>query len=128
MKDTKFSEVIMSLFEGMDSVLTTKTVVGEPKQIGDTIIVPIVDVAFGVGAGSGSKDKSDSGVGGMGGKMTPSAVLVIQGDKIKLVNIKNQDTATKVLDMVPDILDKISKKTNKISEEDVKKAAFGEEE
>lgn len=129
MKETKFSEVIESLFKGMETVLSTDTVIGEPKQIGDTIIVPIIDVAFGVGANSGSKEKSDIGLGGMGGKITPSAVLVIQGDKIKLVNVKNQETSTKILDMIPDIVDKITTKTKKndITEEDVKRAAFGEE-
>lgn len=129
MKETKFSEVIESLFKGMETVLSTDTVIGEPKQIGDTIIVPIIDVAFGVGANSGSKEKSDIGLGGMGGKITPSAVLVIQGDKIKLVNVKNQETSTKILDMIPDIVEKITTKTKKddITEEDVKRAAFGEE-
>ena len=32
--------------------------------------------------------------------MTPCAVLVIQNGKTKLVNIKNQDTMTKILDMI----------------------------
>ena len=43
-----FQGVVESLLKGMDNVLSTKTVVGEPTQIGDTIIVPLVDVAFGV--------------------------------------------------------------------------------
>ena len=44
----------------------------------------------------------------MTGKLTPSAVLVIQNGTTKLVNIKNQDGLTKVLDMVPDFVDRIS--------------------
>lgn len=42
--------------------------------------------------------------------MTASAVLVIQGGQIRLVNVKNQDTVTKVLDMVPDLIDRFQKK------------------
>ena len=42
--------------------------------------------------------------------MTPSAVLVIQNGTVKLVNVKNQDTVTKVLDMVPDMVDKFLEK------------------
>ncbi len=40
--------------------------------------------------------------------MTPCAVLVIQNGKTKLINIKNQDTMTKILDMIPDAIDKFS--------------------
>ena len=40
--------------------------------------------------------------------MTPSAVLVIQNGTTKLVNIKNQDGLTKVLDMVPDFVDRFA--------------------
>ena len=60
------------------------------------------------------------GAGGIGGKMTPCAVLVIQNDKTRLVNIKNQDTMTKILDMIPDVVDKFgSKKEETMSEQDV---------
>ena len=44
----------------------------------------------------------------MTGKMTPSAVLVIQNGTTKLVNIKNQGGLTKVLDMVPDFVDRFA--------------------
>ncbi len=50
----------------------------------------------------------------MTGKISPSAVLVIQNGATKLVNIKNQDTITKVIDMVPDIVDRISGKFGKV--------------
>jgi len=109
-KANQFEGVVESLLNGMNSVLSTKTVVGEPTQIGDTIILPLVDVSFGVGAGAGNKvNGSASGAGGLGGKMTPSAVLVIKNGSTKLVNIKNQDTVTKILDMIPDLVDRFSK-------------------
>ena len=63
----------------------------------DTIILPLVDVSFGIGAGSSNAEKKDRAGGGIGGKITPSAVIVIQDGKTKLVNIKNQDTITKLL-------------------------------
>ena len=112
-----FSTTVGSLFQGMDKFLSTKTVVGEPTTIGDTIILPLVDVSFGVAAGAFSGEQKNNGAGGMGGKMVASAVLVIKGDQIRLVNVKNQDTVTKVLDMVPDLLDRIKKKTPEESKE-----------
>ena len=122
MADNSFSSTVASLFKGMDSFITTKTVVGDAVHIGDTIILPLVDVSFGVGAGAFSDEKKNNGGGGMGGKITPSAVLVIQSGTTKLVNVKNQDGITKVLDMVPDFVNKFTSKDKEPSEGE-KKAA-----
>ena len=122
MADNSFSSTVASLFKGMDSFITTKTVVGDAVHIGDTIILPLVDVSFGVGAGAFSDEKKNNGGGGMGGKITPSAVLVNQNGTTKLVNVKNQDGITKVLDMVPDFVNKFTSKDKEPSEGE-KKAA-----
>ena len=108
MADNSFNNTVESLFKGMDSFITTKTVVGDVIHIGDTIILPLVDVSFGVAAGAFSQEKKNNGAGGMGGKINPSAVLVIQNGVTKLVNIKNQDGMTKILDMVPDFINKFT--------------------
>lgn len=106
--ENNFQSTVESLFKGMDSFITTKTVVGDAITVGDTILLPLVDVSFGVGAGAFSGDKKNNGGGGMGGKISPSAVLVISNGVTKLVNIRNQDGLTKILDMVPDFLNKFS--------------------
>ncbi len=117
MSEMNFNATVESLFKGMDSFITTKTVVGDAIHIGDTIILPLVDVSFGVAAGAFSQDKKNNGAGGMGGKIMPSAVLVIQNGTTKLVNIKNQDGVTKILDMVPDFVNKFTSKGEKGSVE-----------
>ena len=119
MAENKFNSTVSSLFQGMDTVISSKTVVGDAIHVGDTIIIPLMDVSFAVGAGAFSGDNKEKGAGGLGGKMTPSSVLVIQDGKTKLVNIKNQDAVTKILDMIPDVMDKFKKKEEKITEEDV---------
>ena len=120
MEDNKFNSTVSALFNGMDSVITSKTVVGDAIHIGDTIILPLVDVSFAVGAGAFHADKKERGAGGLGGKISPSAVLVIQNGRTKLVNIKNQDTITKLLDLVPDVIDRVKeKKEDKVTEKDV---------
>ena len=103
-----FDTTVEALFKGMDSFITTKTVVGDAVTIGDTIILPLVDVSFGVGAGAFAGDKKQNAGGGMGAKISPSAILVISGGVTKLVNVKNQDTVTKILDMVPDFVNKFA--------------------
>ena len=135
MGDNSFHTTVESLFKGMDSFITTKTVVGDAIHIGDTIILPLVDVSFGVAAGAFSQEKKNNGAGGMGGKIMPSAVLVIQNGTTKLVNIKNQDGVTKILDMVPDFVNRFTSKKDEATEEeqtvketdaDAKKAAASE--
>lgn len=105
-----FGSVMESLLKGVDSVLSTKTVVGEAQKFDDTIIIPLVDVSFSLGAGGSANDKKDGAGGGLTGKMSPSSVLVIKDGHTKLINIKDQDTITKIIDLVPDIIDKISSK------------------
>lgn len=130
-KENQIKSVVDSLLKGMDSVLSAKTVVGEPTQVGDMIILPLVDVTFGMGAGAGvnGQKNSNSGGGGLGGKMSPSAVLIVnKNGTTKLVNVKNQDAVTKILDMVPDLIDRIgSKKDEGISDKEAVDIAFPDE-
>ena len=85
--------------------------------MGDTTIIPLVDVSFGMATGvtaskeDVNKDK-DGGGGGMGAKMTPAAMLVVSGDgSVQLLSVKPQDSAnwqTKIIDMIPGILSKLN--------------------
>ena len=110
MADNSFNANVGSLFQGMEGFITGKTVVGDAVKFDDgTIILPLVDVSFGVAAGAFAEPgKKENSAGGMGGKINPSAVLVIQNGVTKLVNIKNQDGMTKILDMVPDFINKFT--------------------
>lgn len=123
MAENQFTTSVEALFKGMDQFVSTKTVVGEPVKVDDAIILPLVDVSCGMGAGTFAENSKQKGGGGMGMKMSPSAILVIQNGITKLVNIKQQDAVTKVLDMVPDLVNKFTggKKTE-ISEEALKAA------
>ena len=117
--NNNFKSTVEALFKGMDAVVSSKTVVGDAIHINYTIILPLVDVSFGIGAGSSSADKKEKGMGGIGGKMSPSAVIVKQGAKTKLVKEKNQDTITKILDMVPDVVDRFTGKDERMTEKEV---------
>ena len=127
MSDNNFNNIVQSMLKGMDGFLSTKTVVGEPVTISDTIIVPFVDVSFGMGSGNVAKENEDGGAGGMNGKMTPSAVLIISNGTTRLVSIKNQDSFSKIIDMVPDIVNKVAAKNNiNVSDDKAVDAAFGD--
>lgn len=117
-----FNESMNTIFEKLENFLKTKTVVGEPLKIGDTTIVPFINLQFGIGTGggTGTDGKGNNGDGGGGGtaaKISPTAVLVIQGDKFEMLPIKKFGGIDKLLDMVPDIIEKINeKKEEKIEE------------
>lgn len=129
MAENHFATTIEALFHGMDQFVTTKTVVGEAVKVDDAIILPLVDVTCGMAAGSFAENAKHNGGGGMSAKMSPSAVLVIQNGVTRLVNVKQQDAVTKVLDMVPDLINKFTRK-EEISQEAMaaaKEMAAGEE-
>lgn len=106
-----FKNTVETLFGGMEGFLQSKTVVGEAVHVGDTVVLPLVDVTFGVGAGANAGDrKYGNAGGGIGGRMSPSAMLVISNGTTKLVSVKSQDSVSKILDMVPDMVNKFTNK------------------
>ena len=88
---------VEALLKGVDGLVSSKTVVGDAVHVDNITVLPLIDVSFGIGAGSNLSDKTT-----------------------RLVNIKNQDTITKLFDLVPEVLDKITtRKEDKVTEEDV---------
>ncbi|RKW35709.1 MAG: sporulation protein [Lachnospiraceae bacterium] len=120
-KNNHFLDNAEAVFKGMNTFLTTKTVVGEPIIVGDTTIVPLVDVSCGMAAGTFDNTSKSNGGGGMSAKISPTAMLIIQEGRTKVVNIKNQDAITRLLDMVPDLINKITNKSD-VDKEATKKA------
>jgi uncharacterized spore protein YtfJ len=112
------NENINVMFEKLKEFLTSKTVIGEPLTIGDATLIPIINVSFGLGSGGGDggDSKGNSGVGGgagIGAKVSPTAIIIIKGDKIEVLPIKKLSGLEKLIEMVPDIMDKVNIKTEK---------------
>lgn len=100
-----FNESVDMLFHKIDDLVSTKTVVGEAIELDGLTLLPLIEVA--VGAGVGAKENVDA-AGGMGAKITPSAVLVIQDGSVQMINIKNQDAVSKLIDMAPGVVNKLN--------------------
>ena len=95
-----------TLFNKMENFITSKTVIGDAITVGNAVILPLVEVTFGVGAGGSFNERAKeqkepkpeekaalnggSG-GGLGARLSPSAVVVIVNDTVQLINLKNQD-------------------------------------
>lgn len=116
------NENVNTLFESLEKFLTSKTVVGEPIHIGEVTLVPIINLAFGVGTGGGDgiDDKGSKGLGaggGVGAKASPTAIIVIKGDSVEMLPIKSSNGLEKLIDMVPEIVSKVKSKKDEISKE-----------
>lgn len=130
-RSNSFDNVMHSLMENAGGVLTSKTVIGEPITVGDTLLIPLSDVTIGAAAGSNNGQDKNAGMGGFTAKMSPSAVLIIKNGNTKVVNIKDQNSLSRLVDMVPEVVDKIvESRTNKsmMADEEAVERAFPEEE
>ncbi|HWQ89933.1 MAG TPA: spore germination protein GerW family protein [Desulfitobacteriaceae bacterium] len=106
------SDNLNTIFEKLEKFLQTKTVVGEPLVIGATTIVPFAEISFGLGTGGGggTDEKNNQGTGGgagSGARISPTAILVIQGDKAEIMPIRKGGSMDKLIEMVPDIMEKV---------------------
>ena len=100
-------------------LVDVNSVVGDPIVTADGVtIIPISKVSVGFGGGgsdfvSRHPNKQDNpfggGVGG-GVKVTPIAFLVIKGESVRMLPIASapNTTADRVVEMVPDIVDRFS--------------------
>jgi len=103
------SEHLQAMFSKMENYISSKTVIGEAVHFGDVIIVPLIEVTFGVGSGLGEGKKNPeatAGGGAMGGRLVPVAVVVIVNGSVQLVNVKNQESVNKLIDLIPGVLSK----------------------
>ena len=97
-------------------MVDVNNVVGEPIVVGDVTIVPVSKVSVGFGGGGsdyvknvGTNEPFGGGVGG-GVKVTPICFLVIKDGAVRMmpVAVPANTTADRIVEMVPDTLDKIS--------------------
>ena len=103
-----FEGTVTSLMNSLENFVSTKTIIGEPIQYKDIVVFPMADVSFGVAAGAFNKETKNNGAGGAGAKITPAAVLVIQNGTSKIVNIKDKDSLNKLIELIPDIINKLT--------------------
>jgi len=119
--NTDLNNNLEVLFNKMEDFMTSKTIVGEPININDIIIIPLIDISLGIGASASNNDsKKQNGIGGLGAKITPSSILIIQNNSVQLINIKNQDSVSKLIDMAPGILSKLNLNLKKDKSKDNK--------
>lgn len=106
------SDLIKSVMSELDSVMKTRTVVGEPISAGEFTIIPVSKVSFGFGAGAGGGEKekrggSGEGIGG-GWTIEPISFFVIGKDGAKMYSVQSEESMTeKLIDLAPKVVEKV---------------------
>jgi sporulation protein YtfJ len=112
----KLPNMIDSTIEKIRNMVDVNSVIGEPIVAGDVTIIPVskVSVGFG-GGGSDFVNKGGSGEpfgGGAGGgvKVTPLCFLIVKDGSVRMMPVAApaNTTADRIVEMVPDTLDKIA--------------------
>ena len=116
--ENNFKESIDSIFSNFERFIKTETVVGQPIVVGEVTLVPIISVFFGCGAGGGkgsdNKSIDSDGAGGAGGaRITPDAIVVIKKGEVSMLPIKSKNNLEALIEMVPEIITKVSMKKEK---------------
>jgi uncharacterized spore protein YtfJ len=126
---SKLDEVVNHLIDGMHQISKIETVVGEPMQAGDAMLVPIhrLRVGFGVASvGAGGQTESSegrSGGRGVGGgvQVEPIAVVAIAKDgrpRLMAVDGESEQMVGQLLEQIPDLVGRVIRLvTGKRSEE-----------
>ncbi len=119
-----YKENMDAMFERFESFLKEKTVIGEAIQLGDVTMIPAVTISFGMGNGGGDgtdpSGKGGSGTGsggGFGAKISPTAMIVVKNGEVEVLPISKGHAFEKLIEMVPDIMDKVEAKVQKAKEE-----------
>ena len=114
----KLPNMLENTIAKIREMVDVNSVVGEPIVAGDVTIVPISKVSIGLGGGgsdfttknSGEKENPFGGGVGAGVKVTPVAFLVIKEGSVRVLPVAApaNTTADRLVEMVPDTLDKIT--------------------
>lgn len=114
--DNPVKEMIEGAIKNLDGLIDSKKIIGDAITVADgTVIVPVSKVSLGFGGGGseffkkGSDEKSFGGGMGGGVKMDPEAFLVITGGNVRLIPAGGGSSPLdKVIDLVPEMVDKIN--------------------
>ncbi len=133
MSEHPIEGLMITAMNSIQDMVDVNTIIGEPIETSNNVaIIPISKVTFGFAAG-GSEFKGETvneysrndeeeqvqyrlpfgGGSGAGVNISPIAFLVVQGGNVKLLPVTHSSAVDKLLDYMPDAIDKINSLLNK---------------
>ncbi len=113
--ENKAQSVLNGALEGIRKLVDVDTVIGDAIKVNDDItLIPISKVTCGFaggGSGFGGNPQNEHFGGGAGGcvKVTPVCFLVVRGENIRMLPVAESSTGVdKLVDLVPDVVDKLT--------------------
>ena len=107
MKETPVNKIMENTLDKMREMVDVSTIIGDPIKTGDTTLIPVSKVSYGFTSGGTdlpSKQNNElfGGGGGGGITITPVAFIVIQNDKVRMMQINNYtSSADRAIAMIP---------------------------
>lgn len=114
MKETPVNKIMENTLEKMREMVDVSTIIGDPITTDGTTLIPVSKVSYGFTSGGTdlpSKQNAElfGGGGGGGISITPVAFIVIQNDKVRMMQINNySSSADRAIAMIPELVDQIS--------------------
>ena len=113
------SDLMSNTMEKIREMMDANTIVGKPIEIGGVTVVPVCKISIGYASGGTdfaqknqktNKDNSFGGGAGMGVNVTPISLLVINEGNVRIIAAEQpaSNTVDKVIDLVPNVVDKVS--------------------
>lgn len=135
MAEHPINDLMHNTLDKIKELVDASTVVGDPIISGTTTIIPISKISYGFASGGSdlpAKKEGEffGGGGGAGATVAPVGFIVITGNDVKLLQVdEHRDSAGKLIDMMPGLIDKVKdsfgKKPDAVALEPVEEPAEG---
>ena len=136
MSEHPIEGLMVTAMNSIQDMIDVNTIIGEPiETVNNIIIIPISKVSFGFAAGGSEfkgetvdeytkKDREEAiqyrlpfgGGSGAGVSINPIAFLVVQNNNVKLMPVTHSSSIDKLLDYVPEFMEKANDMLNKCSQ------------
>ena len=130
-KQHPIGDLMSTTMEKLREIAKVDTIIGQPIQAGEVIIIPISRLSVGFASGGSDftsknqKPEHDNAFGGGSGagmNLSPVAFLIVKGDSVRLMPVAPPaaNTVDRVVELVPEVIDKV---TGFVEKQQEKKAA-----
>ena len=113
------NDLLSTTMEKVRTMVDANTIIGQPIQAEGVTLIPVSKLSFGFGTGGSdftTKNQKPAtpntfgGGTGAGAKLEPVAFLVVKGESVRLLSVAPPPATTvdRVIEMVPEVMDKVT--------------------
>ena len=137
MPENPIQGLMNTTMSSIKDMVDVNTIIGKPIETKNGVIIPLSKVTFGFASGGSEfnsetidnynkKEKEESieyklpfgGGSGAAVNISPIAFLVVQNENVKLLPVEHTSSVDKLLDYVPDVMEKANDLINKCNKKE----------